>query len=196
MPEPVVDHRRATAARNAVAILDAAERLLARHAPLSMAAIAAEAGVSRPTLYAHYRTLADVVEAAVERAVDATLTSIEAADPAVGPADEAMGRMVAASWDHLARQDALARAVAEHLPSGHVHRTHAPLMVNMQALVERGQRDGTFRGDLSADWLVSVFYALVHAADDHARAHGIPRERALELLRATLRDVFAPGERP
>ena len=63
MAEAVIDHRRATAERNAAAILDATERLLAQHAPLSMAAIATEAGVSRPTLYAHHKTLGDVVEA-------------------------------------------------------------------------------------------------------------------------------------
>ncbi len=47
---PKVDHRRAIAERNAAGILDAVERLLQRGSSLNMAAIAAEAGVSRPTL--------------------------------------------------------------------------------------------------------------------------------------------------
>lgn len=191
MTPPTVDHRRATAERNAAAILDATERLLAQRTTLSMAAVAAEAGVSRPTLYAHFKTLSAVVEAAVERSVNASLAAIEAAEPGSGPADEALRRMLAASWNQLAGFDALARAAAEHLPAEALHRTHAPLMAHMHGLVERGQRDGAFRTDLPADWLVTMFYALVHGADDHARAHGLQRDRALEMLTTTVRDLFA-----
>jgi TetR/AcrR family transcriptional repressor of mexCD-oprJ operon len=190
MSEPAVDHRRATAERNAVAILDAAERLATRGTTLSMAAVASEAAVSRPTLYAHYNTLGAVVEAMAQRAVNGSLAAIEAAEPAVGPADEALDRMLAASWGALAHLNTLSRAAAEHLPSDHLHRTHAPLMAHMYALVERGQRDGVFRTDLPADWLVTTFYSLVHGADDHARAHGLDRSQALDMLTRTIRDVF------
>lgn len=192
MAEPAVDHRRAIAERNAAAILDATERLLAERGTLSMAAIAGEAGVSRPTLYAHFRTMGDVVEAAVGRAIGASLAAVEAADPEAGPADEALERMLATSWSQLARQDALARVAAEHVPSGHLHRAHAPLMARTRALLERGQREGVFRSDLPADWLVTVFYALVHGADEHARAQSMDRSDGLELLSTTIRDVVAP----
>src|SRR5436190_1560104 len=98
MPDVAVDHRRATAQRNAAAILDATTRLLQRGAPLNMRAIAAEAGVSRPTLYAHYNTIGEVVEAVVGRAVSASVAAIEAAEPGTGPADEALERVATASW--------------------------------------------------------------------------------------------------
>jgi len=51
-----VDHRRAVAERNVEAILDAAEALLEEAAQTSFAAVATRAGVSRPTVYAHYAT--------------------------------------------------------------------------------------------------------------------------------------------
>jgi hypothetical protein len=57
--------------------------------------------------------------------------------------------------------------------------------------VERGQRDGVFRTDLPAEWLVTTFYALVHGADDHARTHGVERGETLALLSTTVREVFA-----
>jgi AcrR family transcriptional regulator len=190
MSGPVVDHRRATAERNAVAILDAAERLATRRTTLSMAAVASEAGVSRPTLYAHFKTLGAVVEAMAERAVNDSLAAIEAAEPTVGPADEALDRMLAASWGALAHLDTLSRAAAEHLPSDHLHRTHAPLMAHMHDLVERGKHDGVFRTDLPTDWLVTTFYSLVHGADDHTRAHGLDRAETLDILTTTIRDVF------
>jgi TetR/AcrR family transcriptional regulator, mexCD-oprJ operon repressor len=187
---PAVDHRRAIALRNAAAILDATERLLSRNAPLTMAALAAEAGISRPTLYAHFKTVGAIVEAAVERSVTDSLATIEAARPEAGPAGEGLHRMAEASWAQLARYQGLSRRAGEYLSAGALHRTHAPLMAHMHRLVERGRGDGTFRTDVPADWLVTTFYALVHAADDHAAAHGMDRREALNLLETTLSDVF------
>jgi TetR/AcrR family transcriptional regulator, mexCD-oprJ operon repressor len=191
MTEPTVDHRRATAERNAAAILDAAERLLAAGTSLSMLAIAAEAGVSRPTLYAHHATIGEVVEAVAARAVAASAAAIEAAEPGRGPADEALVRVTAASWGQLAHFDAIARGAAEHLSAAAMHRAHAPLMRPLHELVERGRDDGTFRTDLPAAWLVTTYFALVHAADEHARSQRLKREDALAILSTSLRDLFA-----
>src|SRR5262249_44336077 len=160
-------------------IVDAAERLLARGTSLNMRAIAAEAGVSRPTLYAHYKTLAEVVEAVIARAVAASVTAIEAAEPEAGPAGDALERVVAAAWAQIAHFDSLARGAAEHLTTAAMHRAHAPLMGHVRDLVVRGQADGAFRTDMDAGWLVTMYFALVHAAADHARIHGMKRERAL-----------------
>lgn len=187
---PAVDHRRATAERNTAAILDAAEQLLAEGPSLTMAAIASRAGVSRVTLYAHFASLPELVEAVIERAIAASMAAIDAARPGDGPAGEALARVSAASWAQLAHQDTVARAAAEHVPPDRLRRLHQPLMTLVGDLVARGQRDGALRTDLPADWLVSMFYALLHAAADHARAHGADRARVGEMLAVTLRDVF------
>jgi AcrR family transcriptional regulator len=187
---PAVDHRRAVAERNAAGILDAAERLLARRTPLSMVAIAGEAGVSRPTLYAHYATIADVVEAAVERAVVASLASFEAAGLQDGPAPDALLRMAEASWHRLAVVEALARGAAAHVSPGAVHRTHEAMLRPLRELIERGRREGAFRTDQPVEWQLSLYLALVHGADEHAAGHGTGRAEALELLKATLLDVL------
>lgn len=189
----VVDHRRATAQRNAASILDAAERLLARRTPLSIVAIAAEAGVSRPTLYAHYRSIPDILEAAVERSVVASLSAFEEARPQDGPADQALLRMAEASWRQLGRYEALARGAAEHLPAGAVHRSHQAMLAPLQALVDRGRREGAFRTDLPADWLASLYFALLHGAQEHAAGHDVDRAQALELLKTSLTDLFTAG---
>jgi AcrR family transcriptional regulator len=185
-----VDHRRAIAERNAAGILDATERLLARGEPLNMRAIANEAGVSRPTLYAHYKTIGDVFEAAVERAVAGSQAAFAAARLEDGPAAAALERMVAASWGQLARFDAVSRGAAEYLTPGAVHRTHGAVLAPLHGLIERGRREGAFRTDLPAEWLGTLYLALVHAADDHARTHGVERERVMELLLTTVRDLF------
>lgn len=193
------DHRRAVAERNAAAILDALQRLLARGAPVNMAAIAAEAGVSRPTLYAHYKTIGDVVEAAVARSVVASTAAFAAARPEEGPADEALERMLEASWGRLAIFQALARRAADHLPPGALHRTHDAMLAPLQGLVERGQREGAFRTDLPPEWLQTMYFQLVHGADEHAAVHGLPRAEALALLKTSAVDLFrgpvTPGRR-
>jgi AcrR family transcriptional regulator len=191
MPPPARDHRRATAERNAEAILDATERLLARRTTLSMAAIAAEAGISRVTLYAHFKGLPDVVEAAVARAVAASMAAVTAAGPGAGRAGEALERVLDACWTQLARQDALARAAGEYVPARRLHSAHERLLTTLLELVERGRQDGSFRTDLPADWLVTTIFALLHAADEHARNRRVKRSDARRMLATTVRDVFA-----
>jgi TetR/AcrR family transcriptional regulator, mexCD-oprJ operon repressor len=185
-----VDHRRAVADRNRSGILDATERLLAKRTPLSMAAIAAEAGVSRPTLYAHFKTLPDVVEAAVKRLVDDSMATIEASNPDEGPAPEALERMLEASWTQLASYDALVRGASEHLSQGLVNRTHAPLMARTSGVIERGRAEGSFRSDLPVEWLVSVYYSLIHSADELARSRRIRRADVLAMLKGTIRELL------
>lgn len=189
-PKPTIDHRRAIADRNATAILDATEQLVADGATLSMASVASAAGVSRPTLYAHYSNLSEVVEAALTRSVNAALVAFEEARPAEGAAEEALMRMLDASWGRLSRQDALARVASEHLKPQRQFALHAPLVAHMMDLVKRGQADGTFRTDLPADWLVRMFYAVVHAGDEHARSSRSSRGDALEMLRTTVKDLL------
>jgi TetR/AcrR family transcriptional repressor of mexCD-oprJ operon len=191
--KPPVDPRRATAERNAAAILDAAERLLADRTALSMVAIAGEAGVSRPTLYAHYKSIAAIVEAAVERSVVASLAAFEHARPHEGPADRALLRMAEVSLRQLGRYDALARGAAEHLAPGAVHRSHDAMLAPLLALVERGRDEGLFRTDVPAEWLLTMYVALVHGADEHAASRGTDRTHALRLLKMSLTDLFHAG---
>lgn len=186
-----VDHRRAIADRNRTAILDATERLLAERTALSMAAVASAAGVSRPTLYAHFKTLGDVVEAGVARAVEDSMAAIAAADPQAGPADAALERMIETSWTRLAGFEAFARGAAEYLSVESLHRSHAPLMALTLSVIERGQDEGAFRADLSAQWLVSAYYSLIHAADELVRNGGLARADALAMLKTTIGDLFA-----
>ena len=127
------DHRRATAERNAVAILDAAERLLARAEPLTMVAVATESGLSRPTVYAHFKSVSEIVEAAAERTVIAATAAFAAARPDEGPAGEALARMVAASWQQLAGSEGFVRRASQYVSEGARHRTHGALIAPLEA---------------------------------------------------------------
>lgn len=191
----VSDHQRAIAERNVEAILDAVEELLERRAQASISAVAAQAGVSRVTVYAHFRTWEALLEAAVERAVRQTMTALEAADPGTGPPVQALERMLAAAWRHLARYGAMAQAVAEQLSPEAVTRTHQAAHRTVAALVERGRAGGSFRTDLPAAWLVTSSIALIHACAEEVRAGRIDERDAVRVLTVTVRDLFT-GNRP
>jgi hypothetical protein len=69
-------------------------------------------------------------------------------------------------------------------------RSHAAAHHAVADLVERGQRDGSFRADLPATWLVTSCFALLHACADEVRAGRIPPESAESVLVTTIRDLF------
>jgi TetR/AcrR family transcriptional repressor of mexCD-oprJ operon len=187
---PLRDHRREVAKRNLATILDAAERLLERGTPATVSAVAAEAGLSRVTVYAHFPTLDGVLEAVVERAVRTSATEMDAAGLDDGSAADALDRLVALAWRALDRHHAIARAAAEQLSSHTLRHLHGPAVSTVRRLVDRGREEGGFRTDLPAEWLVASSFALVHTAADEVRAGRLQPAAAAGVLRTTLRDLF------
>lgn len=187
-------YQRQVAERNVEAILDAAEELL-QQGQANISAVAVLAGVSRVTVYAHFPTWQALLEAAVGRAVRRTMAALEFAHANDGPPVEALDRMIAAAWQHLARYGAMAAAVAELLSPEAVARTHRAAHQTIGALLERGQADGSFRADLPAGWLVAACIALVHACSDGVRAGQIQEHDAVRILTTSVRDLFT-GTRP
>ncbi len=62
--------------------------------------------------------------------------------------------------------------------------------------MERGRQEGAFRTDLPADWLVTSCFALMHACGDEVRAGRMAGTAALDILTASLRDLFVGTNRP
>jgi AcrR family transcriptional regulator len=100
-PNRADELRRRVAERNVAAILDATLAQLERDPRPSLAAIAKTAGVSRPTLYAHFPTREDLVEATAKRALEEAQREIAAADIDDGPASDALQRLITAGWRGL-----------------------------------------------------------------------------------------------
>ena len=189
-PEASTDHRRATAERNVAAILDGAEALLARGAAASTTAVAAEAGVSRVTVYAHFPTREALLEAVAERAVVQATAALEAARLGDDTPLEALDRLIAIAWEHLDRHGAIARSVTDQLPAAAMARAHTALYAPLGALVARGQADGSFRTDLPATWLLATYFALMHACGDEVRAGRVTSADAADVLQKSLRSLF------
>ena len=191
MSQPAIDHRRATAERNIEAILDAAERLLERGSEPTVVAVAGEAGVSRVTVYAHFATRERLLEAVVERTVRRTTEALDAVEPERGPPLEALGRVIDVGWRDLDRNNAIAQAAGEQLTPEALRKAHQAAHRQLRKLVDRGRRSGDFRSDVPAQWLVSAFHALIHAAGDDVRAGRMRAGVALEALRTTMRALFS-----
>jgi TetR/AcrR family transcriptional repressor of mexCD-oprJ operon len=186
------DHRRATAERNVQSILDAAEALLRDGQTASIAAVATRAGVSRVTVYAHFSTREAILEAVVERAVARALEAFEAATSGTSSAAEALERAVTASWAELSAHSAIAQAAAAQLSPDALRKTHESANAHARRMFESGMRAGEFRTDVPAEWLVSVYHALLHAAGDDVRAGRLDSATALHALTTTMRAAFAP----
>jgi len=190
-PSPPGHPREALAQRNLEAILGAAERLLRRQAEPTVSAVAKEAGLSRPTVYAHFPGRAQLLQAVVERAVRGAMSAIESADPGEGPAEAALSRVIAASWEQIALHESIARAATSQLGGEAMRQAHASAREFLVALFERGQAEGAFRDDLSAAWLASASLALIHAAADEVRTGELDSGSAATVLDRTIAALVA-----
>lgn len=196
MPETsTTDSRRAIAEHNLKAILDGAERLLQRGEQPSISAVAAEAGVSRPTVYAHFPDRPVLLGALVERTVRHAMSAIEAAEPDRGPAADALQRLIASSWQQVAAHDEIARAAAHELSADAMRDAHQSARDVIRRLIERGQRDGSFRTDIPVGWLVTASLALVHAAAEAVRTGELDAEAAPQTLSLTVADLLDRRQR-
>ncbi|MFH5823714.1 hypothetical protein [Georgenia sp. AZ-5] len=71
-----------------------------------------------------------------------------------------------------------------------LHDLHAPVTDRVAALVRRGRADGTFLRDVPEAWLVTTYFALVHAGGGAVGAGAMDPDAAAAALTTTLRGAF------
>ncbi|MFF4123269.1 TetR/AcrR family transcriptional regulator [Microbispora rosea] len=185
--------RRADARRNIRSILDAAQLCLARDADASVSDIAKAAGVGRVTLYGHFKTRADLVDAVLTRTMEQSDAALEATDTGGNPR-QALTRLVGASWQIVHQLHSVLLAAHRELPPERIRAVHDQALHRVQAIVDRGRRSGVFRDDLPERWLVTTVFSLMHAAAEDTAAGRLDAGDAPRVISATLLAALtAPG---
>ena len=193
MTEPATRPQRSDALRNRDAILDAALERFSIDPKASMSDIAKAAGVGRVTVYGHFASREELLEAVLIRTIDRSETELAAVD-LTGDPIIALGRLVRRSWRIVDSFHRLLGVAEEALSNERILAHHAEPMVRVQALIERGQREGVVRRDLDSGWLTTCFTALLHAAAGELRAGRLAEADADRVVAATVISLLTARE--
>lgn len=183
--------RRADAERNREAILEAAVRCLSDNPRAGMSEIAHAAGVGRVTMYGHFASRAELVEAVFRRTMSRAEAALRDVDTGGTPL-EALDRLVTASWRLVGDSRSVLQAAEEELGVERVRQLHEDPLARVRRLVRRGRTAGAFRDDLPVDWLVTCFFTVLHAAAEQVRSGQLSERAADRVVRATVGSLFRP----
>jgi len=185
-------HRRADAERNTTAIVNAALQALAEDPDVSMAEIARRAGVVRATVYMHFPTRESLLDAVMEDAVRQVAEATREAEPTHGEPEEAVERVLRATWHKLSDFQTLLAINTSRLSAKELHRRHQPVMTLFVPLIERGQKKGVFRSDLPIAWHLAMIRAIAHVASAELRSGRIDESQVEDALIATAKNALRP----
>ncbi|MGY1615414.1 TetR/AcrR family transcriptional regulator [Geodermatophilus sp. SYSU D00691] len=147
-------------------LLSRAAEVLSAAPAASMDEIAAAAGVSRATLFRRYPNRQVLVSAVARAAAEAYVAATDVARLEEGPPEDALRRLLAALAPLGVRFGLLTSQPLDGLVEKELLALVRDSDDQLRALVRRGQEDGVFRVDLSAEWVViMVTWLLVGAAD-------------------------------
>jgi AcrR family transcriptional regulator len=182
--------RRADAQRNRAAIIDASLACLAANPRASMAEIAQAAGVGRVTLYGHFSSRKELIEAA-------TVQTMSRADAQLAPLDldgaprEALHLLATSSWRILDDLHGLLSAAEQELGTDRIREHHGQTLFRVHQLIERGQAEGVFRSDQSAAWLTACYFAILHGAATEIRAGRLSEAQAAKAIPDTIQALVS-----
>lgn len=180
-----VGTRRADAQRNVQRILDAAVTCLARRPGATMAEIAKEAGLGRVTLYGHFASRPELIDAVVERVIGLGESSLSAVD-LTGDPREALIRLIRTSWQLVDESKSVISAAGNELPAERIQQLHRAPAARVEQLIERGRAERQFRTDMPTTWLVAVLHQVLHGAAAELAAGNIDAESAPDLITSTV----------
>ncbi len=183
--------RRADAERNIARILAATREQLGADPATSTDDIARAAGVGRMTLYGHFRTRAELIDAALEDAIrvgDEVLREVDL----TGDPRTVLRALLRSSWTLVAESGGLLAAAEDVLPAPRIRALHEGPARRLEQLIRRGQRQGAFRTDLSATWMVNAVHYLLHGAASEVRAGRMKESKAADVVTRTVESVLLP----
>ena len=158
--KPIPREQRSDAARNHKALVRAATAAVHREGPrVSMATIAADAGVGVGTLYRHFRTREDLLNFLAHRSFEQVLSNVQAAEGDGTTAGDALRRFIEAA---IAQRNELVLPLHGGPPVTVPETLAVRDQVHgiVQRIIDRGRIDGTVSRDVTPRDVV-VFGAML-----------------------------------
>lgn len=163
-------------------------RLLSEDPNATVATVATAAGVTRQTVYAHFPSRDDLLDAVVDRVTEEVVAALDAADLDSRPAVDAVLRMIGVGWDFFERYP-----IILHVAASTTDARHDPITDRLTAVVRRGRRSGEIDRSMPTRWLVAAVMALGHAAGEQVGSGALSRRAALAALRTSLIRLVGTG---
>ncbi|MFI6512633.1 TetR/AcrR family transcriptional regulator [Streptosporangium sp. NPDC050855] len=182
--------RRSDGERSAAAVLAAAVQVLGRQPDAKVEEIAAAAGVTRQTVYAHYPSRPLLVAAVVDHLTAETVAALDLADVDGRTATETLLSWLDVTWRMFDRYRLLLHSSVTAADPAESDRQHATVADRLGKLIGRGQATGEFDGGLDPAWLVSATIALGHAAGAEVAAGRMTGAQASAALRHSILSVY------
>ena len=185
--------RRSDARRSIDAILTGARAVLGERPDASMEDVAAAAGVTRQTVYAHFSSRDALIAALLEAAGAETVDAIDAARLDAVPPVDALRRYLDIGWQLIRRYPFLLIPALARTPPGN-EATHLAGTARLEQLIRRGQGAGDFDRALPAGWLAAAVIGLGHTAADEVAAGRLTADEAYTVFsQSALRLCVAAG---
>ena len=146
----------------------------------------------RATVYMHFPTRESLLDAVMEYAVAQVAEATSSAEPTRGEAEDALERVLRATWHKLSDFHTLLAINTSRLPAKELHRRHQPVMTLFVPLIERGQTTGVFRSDLPVPWHLAMIRAIAHAASAEVRSGRIDESKVEDALISTALNALRP----
>jgi AcrR family transcriptional regulator len=164
-------------------IIDQAAAILAEGRGHTMNEIAELTGVGRTTLYRYFRTREALLAAVQARATADAWTAVQESRPDEDDAETALRRVIAGL---VGVGDRYRVIFSEGMSHKEPKPEHLELKQTLFALVERGQREGVFTPNLTADWILSAMGALIFMSIRKINEGDLARNFAAETVATTL----------
>ena len=173
-------------------IVDAAAYVLRTREPadVTFEEIADAAGVSRQTVYAHFKSREALIAVVInaERAAHLAML-IDARLERVPPVDAVRG-FLDISWRLVDRFPLLLDPALARTPDPEGEDPHVRVAVVLERIIRRGQRAGDFDRTLPVGWLAAATFGLGHTAAELVASGTLDLERAATLLEASVMRLY------